>query len=60
MIVRGDPARGVLITGESLVLQRATRRRAGNYSCVASNIEGDTQSNVVQLKIKCEYRSTTT
>ncbi len=51
-MVTADPARGVLITGESLVLQGVTRRRAGKYACVASNLEGDTQSNVVELNIK--------
>ena len=54
VMVGGDPSRGVLITGESLVLQRVTRSRAGKYSCVASNSEGDTQSNVVELKVKCK------
>ncbi len=57
VMVTSDPARGVLITGESLVLQRVTRMRAGGYACVASNLEGDTQSNVVQLRVKCECQN---
>ena len=54
VMVSNDPEKGVLITGQSLVLQRVDRRRAGRYACVASNLEGDTQSNEIELKIKCE------
>ena len=53
-MVRPDRAKGVIISSGSLVLQRVTRRSAGNYTCVASNVEGDTSSNAVQLDIMCE------
>ena len=45
---------GVLISGSSLVLQSVTRAQAGNYTCVASNLEGDAESNTLEIAIKCE------
>ena len=45
---------GVLISGSSLVLQSVTRAQAGAYTCVASNLEGDTESNSLGIQIKCE------
>ena len=45
---------GVLISGSSLVLQSVTRAQAGAYTCVASNLEGDTESNSLEIQIKCE------
>ena len=45
---------GVLISGSSLVLQSVTRAQAGVYTCVASNLEGDTESNSLEIQIKCE------
>jgi len=50
--VRPDRSKGILITGGSLVLQRVDVSAAGKYACVASNEEGDTQSEEVRLMIK--------
>ena len=55
-MVRPDRAKGVIISSGSLVLQRVTRRSAGNYTCVASNVEGDTASDAVRLDVMCESR----
>ena len=44
----------MLISGSSLVLQSVTRAQAGNYTCVASNLEGDAESNTLDIAIKCE------
>ena len=55
-MVRPDHARGVILSSGSLVLQRVRRRSAGNYTCVASNVEGDTASNPVKLNVMCESR----
>lgn len=32
-----------------------TRSRAGIYTCIGSNQEGDGESNPLNLDIKCEY-----
>ncbi|XP_050691470.1 nephrin-like [Eriocheir sinensis] len=50
--LRHNPAEGVLISNQTLVLQHVTRASSGNYYCVASNIQGDGQSNPLRLKVK--------
>lgn len=39
----------------NLALQGVTRHLAGNYTCIASNVEGDGESNTVHLKVMCKY-----
>lgn len=57
VMVTHDKATGVVISGSSLVLQGVTRKMSGKYSCVASNIEGDTESESLELKIKCKIHT---
>ena len=49
-----DLSRGVLTSGSSLVLQEVRREQAGNYACFASNLEGDTSSDSINIQIRCE------
>ena len=51
-----DLSQGVLISGSSLVLQGVRREQAGDYSCYASNLEGDTTSDIINIQIRCELR----
>ena len=53
-MVLHDKDAGIIISGSSLVLQGVSRKMSGLYSCVASNIEGDTSSNTLELKVMCK------
>nr|XP_053653845.1 B-cell receptor CD22-like [Cherax quadricarinatus] len=43
---------GVLVNEVTLALQNISRDNSGSYFCVASNVEGDSRSNTLTLKIK--------
>ena len=45
---------GVITTNQSLVLQRVGRHSAGRYRCSATNREGETESDVFHLNVKCK------
>jgi len=53
-----DKNKQTVISGHSLVMQGVTRQHSGNYSCIASNSEGDAVSENLSLKVK--YRPTCT
>uniref|UniRef100_T1J7W1 Nephrin n=1 Tax=Strigamia maritima TaxID=126957 RepID=T1J7W1_STRMM len=43
---------GIIFSAQSLVLQKVKRSHAGRYTCVAKNVEGDGESNSINLKFK--------
>lgn len=46
---------GIILSGQSLVLQGITRHYSGSYTCQVSNSQGETTSNLVILRVKCKY-----
>ncbi|XP_058808984.1 hemicentin-2-like [Phymastichus coffea] len=50
-LAHNQPA-GVIMSTQSLVLQRIERANAGNYSCLASNDRGQTSSSQVALRVQ--------
>lgn len=55
ILVQHNTKNGVIISSNTLVLQKIKRQVAGNYSCAASSVEGDGKSNYVQLRVMCKY-----
>ncbi|KAJ1529184.1 hypothetical protein ONE63_005990 [Megalurothrips usitatus] len=53
--IQGNTRAGVILITQNLAFQQLRRSQAGNYSCVASNVEGDGTSNVITLNVMCEY-----
>ncbi|XP_035783692.1 hemicentin-1-like [Anopheles albimanus] len=49
--VQHNSKSGVIMSSTALALQTVTRHQAGNYTCIASNVEGDGASNTVHLKV---------
>ncbi|XP_063627547.1 hemicentin-1 isoform X1 [Cydia splendana] len=47
-----NEADGIILSAQSLVLQRVTRAAAGDYTCMAANSEGKGTSNPVSLLVR--------
>lgn len=54
MPIHNNAKKGVIVQQYSLALRKVDRSQAGNYMCVASNVEGDGYSDTVELKIMCK------
>ncbi|XP_071530540.1 nephrin-like isoform X2 [Panulirus ornatus] len=50
-LLETNKSAGLLISDHSLVLQKVERGRAGVYTCVAHNLEGQGRSNAVTLNV---------
>lgn len=46
--------KGIILQNQTLVLQNIRREAAGLYTCAAVNIEGEGESQPVNLRVKCE------
>lgn len=56
-VLFSDPSSGIIISNQSLVLQRVKRQSRGRYWCSAINSEGRGESNEFYLKVLCKYNS---
>ena len=43
---------GVIVSSQSLVLQKVRRHQRGRYTCSATNAEGEGQSNPIHLRVQ--------
>ena len=56
-ILHQNSSAGIIMSNQSLVLQRIDRQTAGLYTCLATNMEGQGESNALALPVKCECLS---
>lgn len=45
----------IIMTNQSLVIQKVHRSHRGRYQCVAFNEQGETVSDPLHLKVNCKY-----
>ena len=45
----------IIMTNQSLVIQKVHRAHRGRYQCVAFNDQGETVSEPLMLKVNCKY-----
>ncbi|XP_065214217.1 nephrin-like isoform X2 [Planococcus citri] len=52
--ITSNPAYGIIISNQTLVLQQVTKNSSGYYRCAALNSEGESVSQSVKLDVKYE------
>lgn len=45
---------GIIISSSSLVIQSVKRQHSGLYKCEVINAKGETTSNEIKMRVKCE------
>ena len=50
--IHTNTSAGVIVSNQSLVLQRVKRKQRGRYTCSAGNGEGEGESNSVHLRVQ--------
>ncbi|XP_067005669.2 nephrin-like [Anabrus simplex] len=53
-LLQNNASAGTILSNQTLVLQSVDRNSSGLYTCVASNSEGDSESNPFNLDVKYE------
>lgn len=53
-LLYSDPSSGIIVSNQSLVLQRVRRQSRGNYWCTARNAIGQSESEYFYLKVQCK------
>ncbi|CAM1302386.1 Uncharacterised protein g3247 [Pycnogonum litorale] len=51
-ILENNKTAGIIVAGDSLVLQKVKRRQRGGYTCSTANSQGTGTSNTFELKVK--------
>lgn len=54
-LISPDHSPGIIVSNQTLVIQKVRRNLAGKFTCHAKNAEGEVGSNEIVLNIKCEY-----
>lgn len=54
-MVQHNAKAGVITSSNDLALQSVQIQQAGNYTCIASNVEGDGESDTLELKVMCTF-----
>ena len=52
--LHGNRSFGIIISNQSLVLQKVRKQHRGSYQCVGSNSEGEGRSEEIHLDVQCE------
>lgn len=53
-LLQHNVQKGVIVSNQSLVLQKVTRSNGGNYTCIGYNAEGDGVSEPLYLNVMCK------